>query len=93
MNVSQENFTIEWTDHEREPKCAPDPEYPDGIDIDVSGNAERKCKVVLPYPAKRCGVYIVRCKICGSSAACTTAGRIDDPRSITIPCKISGEAQ
>jgi hypothetical protein len=91
--MSQENFTIEWIDHGREPKCAPDPDYPDGIDVDVSDNAVRKCKVDLPYPAKRCGHYIVRCKLCGYSVALTTAGRTDDPKSVTITCKIKGKTQ
>ena len=42
---------------------------------------------------ERCGVYLVECKICGSSVALTTAGRIDDPRSVTIACKIEGDIQ
>ena len=91
--MSAENFSIEWIDRERNPKCAPNPDYPDGIDVDLSEDSERKCKIDLPYPAKRCGVYIVRCKICGYSVALTTAGRADDPKSVTIPCKINGEAQ
>ena len=31
-----ENFSIEWIDRERNPKCAPNPNYPDGIDVDLS---------------------------------------------------------
>lgn len=43
----------------------------------------------LPYPAERCGVYLVTCDKCGYSAAITTAGRVDDPRSVTIPCRMN----
>ena len=45
--MSAENFSIEWIDREINPKCAPNPDYPDGIDVDVSEDAERKCKIAL----------------------------------------------
>ena len=67
-------------------QCAPDPAYPDGIDLDVSLGAA-SCKVDLPYPAPECGHFIVRCGLCGFSAAITAAGRPDDPKSVTIPCQ------
>jgi hypothetical protein len=82
--VSQ--WKIEWHDHGREPQCPPNPDYPDGIDIDIAGNASPACATPLPYPAKRCGYYVVRCKACGMSVAITTAGRPDDPRSVRLPC-------
>jgi NifB/MoaA-like Fe-S oxidoreductase len=78
---------IEWIDSGREPKCDPDPNYPNGIDVNGTLPGERSCKVDLPYPAKRCGLYVVTCSKCGIRVATTTAGRPDDPRSITIPCK------
>jgi hypothetical protein len=81
------NFNIKWLDRGREPQCAPNPDYPTGIDIDCSGHNEPSCKTSLPYPARRCGLYFVECKACGSNAAITTAGRPDDPRSVTLPCK------
>lgn len=80
-------INIEWIDHGREPKCEPNPSYPDGIDVDTSHGAKETCEAKLPYPAKRCGMYIVRCGACGMSAAVTTAGRPDDPRSVRIACK------
>jgi C4-type Zn-finger protein len=43
----------------------------------------------LPYPAKRCGLFLVICDKCGYSAAITTAGRPDDPRKVTLPCKLN----
>ena len=76
--------TITWIDHGREPQCPPDPAYPHGKD--VSGVPEPNCKVELPYPANRCGIYLVKCLVCGTSVAVTTAGRPDDPCSVRVPC-------
>lgn len=45
------------------------------------------CEVSLPYPAKRCGTYVIECGICGLRVACTTAGRPDDPRLARLLCK------
>lgn len=80
--------TISWLDSGREPKCPPNPEYPDGIDLDMSNRAEtmNACRVELPYPARRCGVYIVKCETCGLAVGITTAGRPDDPRSVVLAC-------
>jgi hypothetical protein len=80
-------FDITWTDSGREPKCAPDPQYPAGIDIDCTEGAKRTCLVSLPYPAKRCGVYLLKCTRCGLLIGITTAGRADDPRSVRLPCQ------
>ena len=82
-----EHLTVEWVDRNREPSCSPDPDYPDGKDISLVGYDGDTCKKNLPYPAKRCGIYIVRCKKCEQSIGCTTAGRPDDPRSIELMCK------
>lgn len=79
------NKTVKWLDAGREPRAVPDPRYPDGIDIDLS-NGKRSCLVQLPYPAQRCGSYIVSCQ-CGMRVGVTTAGRRDDPRSVKIGCK------
>ena len=87
------HFVVEWEDNEREPQCLPDPQYPHGIDLDASRGKLPSCHIVLPYPAKRCGLYTLRCTLCGMTAACTTAGRVDDPRSVTLACKIAKVAQ
>ncbi len=79
-------FTVEWIDGGREPRCAPDPDYPQGKDIPTPFPQRPWCMVELPYPAKRCGVYVVRCETCHTSVAITTAGRPDDPKSAKIPC-------
>ena len=77
---------IRWIDRECESQRAPDRAYPNGIDIDMSRCKARTCTIRLPYPAKRCGVYIVDCA-CGNQIAVSTAGHTDDPRSLTLSCK------
>jgi hypothetical protein len=86
------NHEVRWLDAGREPQCAPNPAYPEGIDVDASFGAAPVCKIDLPYPARRCGSYVVQCLVCGASAACTTAGRPDDPRSFTLACGMGGGA-
>lgn len=79
-------FAIEWRDAGREPQEPPNPAYPNGIDLDISSPGALACETPLPYPAKRCGVYVIECKLCGARIGCTTAGRRDDPRSVKITC-------
>lgn len=81
-----DRFKIQWLDFEREPQCKPNPNFPNGIDIRITEGVP-KCKVELPYPAKRCGAWIIKCSLCGVLVGCTTAGRPDDPKSMEIPCK------
>ena len=85
-------FTIAFGGPGTAPKCQSDPAYPNGIDLDAS-NGEEGCRVELPYPAMGVGFWCVQCR-CGATAACTTAGRPDDPRSIKIACApiVVGEA-
>ena len=79
------SHVVKWIDNKREPQIAPNPNFPHGRDLD-SGR-EPSCFVALPYPAKRCGLFIVTCEICGTTVAITTAGRTDDPRSVKVPCE------
>jgi hypothetical protein len=81
------HFDLTWVDKGREPHSPPNPDYPDGIDLDSSGGAKLSCLVPLPYPARRCGDYIVYCRLCGLKVIATTAGRPDDPRSIKLACQ------
>jgi len=84
--VSQEtSHIVQWIDNGREPQCPPNPLYPTGIDLDLA-DGKSSCLVQLPYPAKRCGVYVVGCLNCGLRIGVTTAGRPDDPRSVRIAC-------
>ena len=84
--VTLGQFEIEWHDAGREPQCPPNPAYPHGIDLDKSEGEWPRCKTELPYPARRIGYYEVYCRKCRLRAAITTAGRPDDPRSITLAC-------
>ena len=80
---------IVFLDSGRSPKCPPNPKYPEGIVVDFSqgfGEVDR-CIVDVPYPAPRCGAYHVHCKQCGLVVAMTVAGRVDDPRTVVLPCK------
>jgi hypothetical protein len=81
---------ITWIDRGLEPQCQPNPRYPTGIDIDVTNGARRSCKTDLPYPAQRCGLWLVQCENCGNNIIITTAGRVDDPRSVRLPCQPGG---
>jgi hypothetical protein len=81
-----DHISIRWVDSGREPRIASNPNFPDGIDLDVSNGAERTCMRNLSYPARRCGYFLIECRKCGQSAAITTAGRRDDPRSIKLAC-------
>lgn len=83
-------FKVEWIDRGREPQCPSDAAYPNGKDLRLEDNATRHCVASLPYPAKRCGVYVVECQKCGLRIGVTTAGRPDDPRSVEIACYVSG---
>ena len=76
---------IEWIDHGREPQCKPDPAFTKGKDLDVTNGAP-SCFTELPYPARRCGLYIVECEACGLRVGVTTAGRSDDPKSVKLAC-------
>ena len=84
----REDKAVAWFDHKRAPSCPANPAYPAGIDVDASAGAAAACAVNLPYPAKRCGLYVVRCGTCGQRTAVTTAGRRDDPRSVKIACRL-----
>lgn len=80
-------WQIRWIDRYREPQVAPNPAYPEGIDLILTEGRTPTCTAQLPYPARRCGYYSFTCRLCGVHGLVTTAGRPDDPRSITVGCK------
>jgi hypothetical protein len=83
-------FKVEWVDDGRESIAPANPHFPDGIEIDGRRNREApSCKTDLPYPAARCGHYVIECGKCGLRIVLTTAGRRDDPRSVQMNCKLS----
>jgi hypothetical protein len=80
-------FDVQFLDAGRTAQCAPDPAFPEGRRINLASNPVVKtCTRNLPYPAPRCGTYVVVCKECGYTGAVTVAGRPDDHRMITMPC-------
>jgi hypothetical protein len=86
--LNAKNLTVEWVDRGVAPHCPPDPLFPEGVDLDCTRGAARTCHTALPYPAKRCGYFLVNCTECGLSCLLTTAGRLDDPRSVSVACKV-----
>ena len=80
-------FTIKATHLNGPPQQPSDPRYPDGVDVQSAAPGLPSCKADLPYPAPERLVWSIRCKRCGYRAGVTAAGRPDDPRSVTLPCK------
>lgn len=78
---------VTWYDGGRWAQEQPDPRFPDGVDLDISNSGWPSCSTALPYPARRCGYYLIECSRCGYRGVCTTAGRADDPRSIKFNCR------
>jgi hypothetical protein len=83
--VKNEQFKIEWFDRGRPPRHAPNPDFPNGIDID---SGERPaCRVELPYMTKKnVGYWYVECTKCKTNVLITMASRPDDPKSVMLPC-------
>lgn len=80
-------FTVMATGRRGPPQRPPDPRYPEGMDLTEAAPGVPSCRAELPYPAPERLVWIVRCRRCGLSLAITAAGRADDPRSVTVPCR------
>ena len=80
-------FTCQFLDGGRKATQEPNPEYPKGKDVDVSRGRPSCYTEVTPYPAPRCGLILVKCNDCGMTVGLTCAGRPDDPRSVTVPCR------
>ncbi len=81
-------FKVTWIDFNTKAKCAPNPEYPNGIAIDASNGANKSCSIKLPYPAKGCGQHKITCNKCKQTALVTAAGRPDDPTSVKLACRL-----
>lgn len=83
----EEKFKITFAPSGRgKARCPANPAFPHGMIIDLA-NDKKGCVANVPYPAPECGLWIVECHKCGTSAAATTAGRTDDPITIIIQCK------
>jgi hypothetical protein len=90
MSIGCGIWKIEWVDGRRDPQNAPNPAYPNGIDIRLTTDATvgPTCINPLPYPAKRCGYFVVFCESCDQRVIVTTAGRPDDPRSLQLAGRV-----
>jgi len=82
------HFRIQWIDHHRDPQEPPNPNFPNGRPLDISQGRSPNCTVELVHPTKRCGIYVIHCTKCRQRVAATTAGRVDDPSSVKMYCKV-----
>lgn len=85
--ATEPRFLVDWVDQHRETDRPADPNYPDGCAIDVAMDAPHACRLELPCPAARCGLWVVTCRACGFAITLATTGRSDDPRSLRVPCR------
>jgi len=85
--MSNNNLKVTFLSHNRQPRCAPNPVYPEGIDVDLSKGAKASCMTALPYPAECCGAWLIVCRACSQHYVVTAAGRPDDPRTVRLPCE------
>ena len=92
MSVQEGKFSIGWRDSGRKAQCPPNPAYPEGVYVNALSAGDNGCFTQLPYPAAGCGLHVIECLICGYRIAVTAAGRPDDPRSVTLPCRPMGRA-
>jgi hypothetical protein len=84
-------LTAKWFGTGRPPRCPADPEFPNGLDVDLSRGAPA-CEVRLRYPATSTGQWLIGCDVCGFLGVVTAAGRRDDPRSVKVACLTKGTA-
>jgi len=84
------NLTAKFVGDGRQPKCPPNPAYPNGIPVDASMGAPG-CSIELTHPTPECGLWYVHCHRCGTNAVVTSAARPDDPCSVKLPCKTGRE--
>lgn len=87
MSIVAKHIKVEFLSHNRKAVCAPNPDYPEGMDVDLTEPQATACQTAIPYPAECCGVWLLQCTACGTSVAVTAAGRPDDVRSVKIPCR------
>jgi hypothetical protein len=75
------------TREHRKAKCPPNLRYPHGTHIDLG--TRPACLVSLPYPAPRCGWFLLDCPVCRENLLVTVSGQRDDPCSVMLPCRKS----
>jgi hypothetical protein len=88
--AGQGRFDRVWLGTGKTAQCPPNPAFPHGMDLDLASDALAACTTDLPYPAPEVGAWKLTCTLCGTVIGVTAAGRPDDPRSVTVACKLSG---
>jgi hypothetical protein len=78
---------VKFNDSGRKAQHPADPRFPRGVDASCAQAGQKSCTYNLPYPAPQVGTYSVVCRTCKFTALITVAGRTDDPRTVTLPCK------
>jgi hypothetical protein len=78
---------VTWKSDGRRAEHPANPDFPNGMRLDVSSGREPSCEADFTYPAPACGTWVVNCHTCGFSGIATAAGRSDDPRSIRVACR------
>jgi hypothetical protein len=81
-------FLVDWVDLHRSSDAPADPAFPAGSPIDVALDALRACRIELPWPAERCGIWLVTCQKCGLYIRLKTTGKADDPNSLRVACRL-----
>jgi hypothetical protein len=85
------DWDVHWAPREggRAPRVPPNRAFPNGKHIDIAKPELPSCKGDLPYtlwPEHGLGLLMVTCRRCGMTTGITTAGRPDDPISLTQNC-------
>lgn len=79
-------FEIEYLPSKAEGIREIKPEYPNGVDVDLSAGAQDICVATLIYPAPQSGLCNVTCQNCGYQIALSVHAMADDAKSIKVPC-------
>lgn len=87
VRLAEGSLTAFFVGEGRMPKCAPNPDFPNGTPCDMAPGGIG-CTIELQHPTPCCGVWIINCDICGYSVGVTAAGRPDDPSTIRIACQL-----
>lgn len=91
-HTGPKHIRVSFIDSGRTAQYPPDPAYPMGTIADLTRGKTPTCRVDLPYPAPRCGQWVVGCTRCHQVNVITAAGRVDDPRRVILACKTPTEA-
>lgn len=78
---------VKFIDEGRKSTSPSNPKYPNGVDVSAAMPDQKSCCFNVQYPAPGVGKYSIVCTDCKMTALVSVAGRADDPRTVTLPCK------